>query len=280
MPDKDLIKFIVRILVTSWSTRRFRIFEYHVPVIPESVVHKWHCLVGVLRDQVCRFACLGTKILVIILQSALSFRNDLIYFDSICIWSSWVAAQRNLLNLFQFHLRRQRGDAHLNAEAEGAHPQSFRRGHPRPEGMTPWPYPTGELWKNGMYFAGLMQNHVTHQKQHLYAKPCGAYDGYYMLSPCNYALPNPASQWQHWSLAVNVDTVLTTYHILHIYRQIHPRVYAHISSCANFSIQANQFEAMEGLTTMTASKYGQQKDTIRYHGDSLCLLLPESSWKA
>ena len=102
MPDKDLIKFIVRILVTSWSTRRFRIFEYHVPVIPESVVHKWHCLVGVLRDQVCRFACLGTKILVIILQSALSFRNDLIYFDSICIWSSWVAAQRISWTFFSF----------------------------------------------------------------------------------------------------------------------------------------------------------------------------------
>lgn len=142
MPDKDLTKFIVRILVTSWSTRRFRILS---PSSTGGTVS--------LGFWGIRFACLGTKILII-LQWALSFSaSDLIIFNLIQFASGPPGCStKDLLNLFQFHLRRQRGDAHLNAEAEGAHPQSFRRGHRRPEGMTPWPYPTGELWKYGKFF--------------------------------------------------------------------------------------------------------------------------------
>ena len=148
--------------------------------------------------------------------------------------------------------------------------------------MTPWPYPTGELWKYGMYFAGLKQNHITHQKQHLYAKPCGAYDGYYMLSPCNYALPNPASQWQHWSLAVNVDTVLTTYHILIYIPYIGKLTRESMHTSA--AVPTSAFRQTNSKQWRAWQQWQHQntvsnKTFIRYHGDSLCLLLPESSWK-
>lgn len=136
----------------------------------------------------------------------------------------------------------------------------------------------------GSFFCcnGLKQNHVTHQKQHLYAKPCGAYDGYYMLSPCNYALPNPASQWQHWSKAVNVDTVLTTYHIL-IYTPYIGKL-TRESMHTSAAVPTSAFRQTNSKQWRAWQQWQHQntvsnKTFIRYHGDSLCLLLPESSWK-
>ena len=53
-----------------------------------------------------------------------------------------------------------------------------------------------------------MQHNI---RQNLCAKPCGAYDDCHHVTIYNYKLPNPASQWQHWSLAVNVPIYIYIY---------------------------------------------------------------------